>query len=45
MIPKSYNQDKLAQYQGSKGHTATSDEDRGCKGIVMGGGWAMSSIN
>ncbi len=25
-IPKSYNQDELAQYQGSYGHNASSDE-------------------
>ncbi len=25
VIPKSYHQDKLAQYQCSKGHNATSD--------------------
>jgi hypothetical protein len=25
ITPKSYNEDKLAQYQGSKGHNATSD--------------------
>jgi hypothetical protein len=27
IIPKSYNQDKVAQYQGSKGNNATFDVD------------------